>query len=262
MDLSRASQRVARLMTEGAIGELKDDTILSALGDSKEIIDVARFADWPAAIGRTTREVFNFADLNVLELNAGPQAPIIAANPHVRAKQIDLITDGYKFQGEQPQNVRIIHYGQHKPSYDVGVIWESLEFTKDPAIWLQAFKKCCHKIYVRFRPWTSRDGAFMSGTLNKAFAHLTMEMDHEVRFKVVRPLASYESLIKSVGMPIEERRVNTTQPDTFFTTNEEIMRVIRERTWGTISFEQAIKIMATDSVDYVLGASIEELLSR
>lgn len=261
MDLSHASQRVAKLISEGVIGEFKDETVLSALGDSKEVIDVAKFADWPKATGRSDLETFNFADMTVLELNAGPQRPRVASRPGL-AKQIDLITDGYKFEGEQPKNVRTIHYGQHKPSYDVGVIWESLEFAKDPAMWLQAFKKCCHKIYIRFRPWTSRNGAFMSGTLDKAFAHLVMDIDHEVRFKVVRPLATYESLIKTTGMPVEERRVNTTQPDTFFTTNEEVMRVIRERTWGKISFDQAIKIMATDSVDYVIGASIEELIRR
>ncbi len=103
----------------------------------------------------------------------------------------------------------------------------------------------------------------MASTINKAFAHLAMDMDHEVLFKVVRPLATYESLVKSVGgMPVHERHINTIQPDTFFTTNEEIMRVIRERTWGKISCDQAIKIMATDSVDYVLGYSIEERLGK
>lgn len=245
--------RVAKLISEGAMGEFKEDTILSALGDSKEVIDVARFNDWPVAnTGRNLRGLPNFADMRVLELNAGPNRPVVAGLcPN--ARQIDLITDGWKFEGEQPKNVRIVHYGQHKTDYDVGVIWESLEFSKDPITWLQAFKKCCHKIYIRFRPWTSRDGAFMSGTLNKAFAHLVMDLDHEVRFKAVRPLATYDSLIKGVGMPIEERKINTSQPDTFFTTNEEIMRVLRERTWGTISFDQAIKIMATDSVDYVIG---------
>lgn len=248
-DLSRASQRVARLISEGVLGEFKDETILTALGDSRETIDIAKFADWPAATTRIHRDPLDFTDMDVLELCTGPQMPVVTAH------QIDLITDGWKFEDDQPQNVRIVHYGQYQKQYDVGVIWESLEFTKDPAKWLDAFKRCCRKVYVRFRPWSSRNGAFMSSTLNKAYAHLAMDMDHEIRFKVVRPLATYDTLIKSIGMPIEERRINTIQPETFFTTNEEIMRVIRERTWGTISFDNAIKIMTTESVDYVLGSA-------
>lgn len=256
MDLSRASQRVAKLMTESTFGELKNDTVPSIVGDSKETINVVDYHNWPSTVSNTTKEAFDFTDLTILEFNAGSQPPIIATNQHTLTKRIDLITDDYKFKEEQPRNVHIIHYGQQKTNYDVGVIWESLEFTKDPAAILLAFKKCCRKVYVRFRPWTSQDGAFMSRTSNRAFAHLATDIDHEIKFKVIRPLASYESLIKSVGMSIEERRINTIQLSNFFMANKEVMRVIGQRTWGTISFEQVIKIMATDSVDYVLSASI------
>jgi hypothetical protein len=257
MDLSRASQRVASLISQGVIGEFKDETVLSALGDSKEVIDVARFTDWPAAVNSVRIDTLDFADLRVLEWNIGPVPPK-CLNLQT-ARSVDLVTDDWKFS-TQPSNVKIIKPQDHRSDYDVGVIWESAEFAKDPAMVLELMKKCCHKVYIRFRPWTSRDGAFMSGTVNKAFLHLATDMDHQVLFKVVRPLATYEALVKSAGMPVHERRVNTTQPETFFTTNEEVMRVIRERTWGKISFDQAVKIMATDSVDYVLGHSIEEKL--
>ncbi len=259
MDLSRASQKIAKLVAEGALGDFKDETVLSTIGDSKEVIDIARFADWPPAFEQPRWDKPGpFEGLRVLEFNGGPQPPV--SYKLNTAKSIDLITHGHAIEN-QPANVRIINSSkEQRTDYDVGIIWESLEFVPDPAKILMMFQKRCHKVYIRFRPWSSRNGAFMADVLDKAYAHLVMDMDHEVKFKAIRPLATYEALVKVTGMPVHERHINTSQPSTFFTTNEEIMRVIRERTWGKISFDQAIKIMATDSVDYVLGYSVEELL--
>lgn len=247
MELSKASERVAKLILQINIGEIGSDTILTALGNSTESINVDSVSGWPhTPLGVTGLDI-SLNNLTVLEFHRGPNKPITQYHHH--AKQIDLITDSYQF-AEQPKNIRIISHKECEKRYDVGVIWESLEFTDNPSNILALFKKHCRKIFIRFRPWTSRNGAFLC---DKAFAHLAMNTDNQVQFKVVRPLATYETLIKSLDLSTDERRVNISQLDQFFIANEQLVRIIRERTWGKIDYEQAIKIMTIDSVDYVLS---------
>lgn len=255
LDLSRASKRVARLISQGAFGNLKEELPTITVGNSKEIIDIDLFEKWPAADYRCPAFSANLDDLTVLEWSAN-NAPVTVS--HKNAKRIDLIAGGaYPFTHDQPANVRVLNSTDNPDAkYDVGVIWETAEFLDDPTITILTMAKCCHKIYIRFRPWTSRDGAFTSGVVNRAFAHLVINMDHKVKHQVIRPLATYEQIIKNSHLPIHERRINTTQPEEFFSTNTEVMRVLCERTWGKIDTDQALKIMATDSVDYVLGYSV------
>jgi hypothetical protein len=254
MDLSRASERVAKLITQTAIGEVGSETILTASGSSTETIDANNISGWPLVPSIVSGLDLSFDmslyRLTVLEFHRGPNIPITANHNH--ATSIDIITDSYTFK-EQPQNVKIISPKECRKRYDLGVIYESLEFTNDPATILAMFKRCCKKIVIRFRPWTSSDGAFLH---DKAFLHLVQDTDNSIQFKVTRPLASYESLIKSMGLSTDERRINTRQLNQFFIDNEQIMRVLRERTWGNIDYEQAVKILTIDSVDYVLNSDL------
>lgn len=242
LELSKSSERVAKLLSQHKIGVFQEEAILTSLGTSRE--NVKMRPGWPRIDRRpVTREV-HYNDLVVLEWCASPQMPL-TLDWHT-ARHIDLIVDHHDFT--QLPNMEIVREPKYK-NYDIGVVWESFEFIQDPSTILRMLKKYCHNVLVKFRPWSSQDGAFLA---DKAFTHLAMDVDHQVKHKVVRPLATYEKLIASLGMTVVERQINTVQVDPFFT-NPEILRVIKERTWGSITDSQAIQIMATDSVEYVLS---------
>lgn len=244
MDLSRASERVAKLLAKGAIPIIKNDAAVTSIGNSTETINFKQYQQWPdVKVNHLPSPGIDLNSATILQFANGPTRPILG-----KCKKLDLITDS--FVDPQPEYVKIIKAQERAHNYDIGIVWESLEFCTNPASILQIFKQCCKKTYIRFRPWSGQDGAFLN---NKAFIHLITDTDHTVQWKVIRPLATYETLIKATGMVVLERHINTSQVDQFISENHKIMQVLRDRTWGeTIRYDEILKIMATDSVDYVL----------
>lgn len=247
MNLSIAADRVSRLLSQSSVNDFECKEILETFGNSSDTIDVHNYINWPS-IDQPAQLVASIdSQLTVLEYTHHSPTSLQFSN------QTDLITPNYKFTN-QPSNIRIIHEKDVR-QYDVGIINESLELVPDPAHILLMFKRCCKKIHIRFRPWTSRNGAFIAYTSYRAFVHLVTDIEHQVKFKAIRPLSNYESLLNRLGLTIEERHINTTQVDPFFAQDKDIMRVIQERTWGDIDTAQALRIMATDSVDFVVGTN-------
>lgn len=247
MDLSRASERVAKLLTTAPI-EFTTDKITEALATRNVKLDPWSYQNWPSAPAptRSVPDEDRFVGTNVLEWAMGGLPAVTVGWSH--AREIFIVTNKYHQPGP---NTKIVD-GPGAGRYDVGVIWESLEFSDDPLGVLLMFKKHCKLVYVRFRPWTSYDGAYLNHP-DRVYYHLATEVANDVRWKVVRPLAEYDRLIRDVGMSVRERRINTRQMEPFFKTNPEVMDTICARTWGTIDRDQAVRIMMTDSVDYVLG---------
>lgn len=236
IDLSRSANKIAKLLVQGSLQNLLQQNIGSK---SLNINDFVNWPDYspPEPIYYT---IPNIESLSILEYAYG--------SPITEGCKIDLITcGGYNFV-DQPKNIRIILSHETNDNYDFGIIYESLEFSTDPIVILQIFKKCCKRIYIRFRPWTSQNGAFLN---SKAFVHLVNDIDNSVIWKVIRPLATYESLFSKLNFIIIERKINHIQVPEFFN-NDEILLTIQNRVWGEIDRSQMLKILTIDSVDYIL----------
>lgn len=117
------------------------------------------------------------------------------------------------------------------------------------------------RIYLRVHPWTSRHGGhqYEGNGNNKAYWQLTVPAD-EVRkivdlprVQVVRPLATYEALIKTAGLEVIDRQVDSAEPEAYFT--GQILDTIIAHTWGKMERDQARKIMAIQNIDYMLRRS-------
>lgn len=252
----KQAELVAKLLLSDAIGELNDDTILTTLPITNKTIDVSTYQSWPDASHKQSAAHANasiindLSDLSVIEYNNGPSQPISIHNNHAR---IDLVIDSYKFE-QQPANVRIISsLAAAKNSYDIGVIWESLETCNEPLLVLSEMQQRCKRIIIRFRPWTSRDGAFQSQYFNKAYAHLLMDLNTQVKMKVVKPLATYEDMLSKLKLPVISRKINSLTVEEFFT-DPDIINTIISRTWGALHKDEALKILTTSSIDYVVGS--------
>ena len=121
-------------------------------------------------------------------------------------------------------------------------------------------------IFVRFHPWTSRDGGHLYDQLNKAFVHLVFTPDELAQMgvsvteagakanqRIVRPLATYNGWINKAGLIVKERTAKTAEVEPFF---EELLPRINEVSWGgKCELETITKIMQTESVDFVLEKS-------
>jgi hypothetical protein len=259
LTLGKQAEHVAKLLSEDLIGNLRDDVLLTPTPNSNKTIDINRYSMWPDAsdvldpLHRAQFDAANIlplADLNVLEYAIGVGYPI--AHFHQHAK-VTLVTNDFKFQ-TQPPNVKIVNsFSEAGNSYDIGILWETLEFDNNPALTLIEMKQRCKRIIIRFRPWTSRDGAFQSYFFNKAYAQLIMPIDHKVKFKVIRPLATYETLLAKAQLAIIDRKINSSMPEGYLQMDN-IIQVAIERTWGNIHTDEAIKIMMTDSIDYMVSS--------
>lgn len=270
LNLSNQAAYVAKLLDNNILSELPNNTEIIQLPDTTKSINVQQFELWPTANDHyydyndwletaklQSRDIeFNICDSKILEYSNGPSIPIgfMFKNTHV-----DLICNEYKFSNSNPpNNVSIINsFEKSNGPYDIGIIYESLEFDINPVLTLLKMKqriKANGKIFVRFRPWPSRDGGFQSRYLNKAFAHLLMDLGSNelIKNKITRPLAAYENFINHAKLSIISRKIKNIPPDDFIIENNEFMDVIIKRTWGSISKSDAIKIMTTTAIDFLL----------
>jgi len=266
--LSKQCEHVARLLSTDILSELPPETELIQLPDSSKSLDIRQFEFWPSAANhpnaywkvvskQQAQDVkFDLSNAKILEYSNGPSIPIGHAFQNT---EVELVCNTYKFgPDDQPPSVKIINsLEEAEGPYDIGIIYESLEFDQDPVVTLLKIKqriKPQGKIYIRFRPWSSRDGGFQSGYFNKAFAHLLMDLESNqlVRNRVVRPLATYESILNKAKMRVLSRKITSITPDDYIISNPEYLEILINRTWGTIKPEDAIKIMATTAIDFLV----------
>lgn len=269
LSLSKQCEYVAKLLSTNILSDIQPKAELIQLPNSSKTIDVQEFEIWPKAVSasslnwmdasyRQAKSIgFNLGKSNILEYSNGPSIPI---GHSFQDTNVELLCNDYKFSpGDQPHSVKIISSFEeaHGP-YDIGIIYESLEFDDDPIATLIKIKqriKPNGKIFIRFRPWSSRDGGFQSSYFNKSFAHLLLDLESNtlVKNKVVRPIAKYESIMNAAKLNVISRKINSVAPDDHIIMNIEYMNVLIDRTWGIMKLEEAIKIMSTTSVDFLVS---------
>lgn len=266
--LSEQCKRVAELLGKNVFSELSSETELIQLPDLSEAISIREFELWPEATkissthwAEISRQQargtgFDFCNSKIIEYSNGPSVPIGHA---FKNSQVSLICNDYKFGSDQPESVKIIgSFEEAEDLYDIGIVYESLEFDQDPVLTLLKMKQSIKpqgKMFIRFRPWSSRDGGFQSNYFNKAFAHLLIDLEssESVKNKIVRPIAKYESIMNAAKLRVISRKIKSVPPDDHIIRNKAYMDVLIKRTWGAISQEEAVKIMSTTAVDFLVS---------
>lgn len=263
--LSKQCEHVANLLSSNILNELSPETIISQI-DLSQMIDIRQFESWPLATNNISTHWdtiskqqahdvgLDFSNSKIIEYSNGPSIPI---GPAYINTKVDLICNVYKFGSDDPGVKILSSIDETNDQYDIGIIYESLEFDQNPIQTLLKIRqkiKPQGKIFIRFRPWSSRNGGFQSTYINKAYAHLLMDLDSNnlVCNKVVRPLAVYESMLAKAKLPIISRKLRNTIPDDYIVENDEFMKLLMKRTWGTIDKDSAIRIMSTTAVDFLV----------
>lgn len=259
LTFSRQAEKLANLLATEltAAISIEDNQPIATIPTSERTINVAQYQMWPEASChppdikyRAHLDTINLGDLSdqrILEYAIDIIHPISVFHKHAN---VDLICN--QFWEGQAQLRLLNSFKETHDQYDIGILWEVLEFCDNPLMVLMEMKKRCKKIIIRFRPWTGREGAFQSHTINKAFIHLLMPIEQRVKFVVIRPLATYDKLLATAKLTIQSRHINSLYVESFIQEDKEIINTIIERTWGKIGLEDAIRIMMTDSVDYLV----------
>lgn len=154
----------------------------------------------------------------------------------------------------------------HGP-YDLIVLYDVIDHIvgEDPQELLKRLRNLLAKdgrMFMRAHPWTSRTGGHYYESMNKAFIHLVITPDEAIKsgikinepnLKVARPMAAYEQWFKEAGLEVVEKRVKTTEVESFF--DGPVMdRIIKINWGGGIDSNTARKIMSNHFIDYVLKA--------
>ena len=255
--LSQQCNVIAKLLETTLFNKIQNDTIICEPNNDLTI-DVKSFEMWPEATRPINHTEIsrkqamnigcNFSNSKIIEYTDGPSIPI---GMNFESTEVDLIING---TNKVTDKCRIFNsISEVSGIYDVGIIYESLEFSEHPIDIILRMKRLIKKggkIFIRFKPWSSRDGGFQN--INKSYAHLVMQTNSAVKFKVIRPLATYDDIFSKSKLAILYRKITSVPPDDFIINNDGIMSTIISRTWGTINKEDAIKIMATSTIDFLL----------
>ena len=206
---------------------------------------------------------FNLTDMKILEYHAKHARTLsscyswqtdILSETYV---PVSIDTDSNPFWHKNDRICR--KYDELDSDYDMLIINESLEFSEDPAnllLHLKSYLKPMGKIFVRFKPWTSINGGYQKSYCNKAYAHLLVDLERnkDIKFRPLRPLATYEQIFKDLGLLVVSKNLSSVPPSEIITQNEEIINKIVSNTWGQGNIDKAtaISIMSTTSVYYLL----------
>lgn len=151
---------------------------------------------------------------------------------------------------------------QQLDKFDLVVMYDVLDhIDEDPAdvmAWVGSLLKPGGKIFIRTHPWTSRHGGHLYELMNKAFVHLVMdpkELENLVeapKQRVNRPMGMYEKWFRNANLKVISRKPEVQNVEDYF--HDKLLRRIMENTWeDNIDESTALKIMAIQHIDYVLG---------
>ncbi len=245
-DLGNLALKIAKSL------ESYTETVLaptSKIAISSEVsLDITEFERWPVA---------GYSDPTLMDLNGYSKVLEIGTAPYYQPLNITCDTKAVLTTQFLPGNIKLLT-ALDTDVYDLIIINQTMEFTKTPLELLKSIKNNLNKkskVWIKFRPWTSIDGGFQSVYFNRAFAHLACDLQHndEILFKSIRPIATYESLLKSAGLVILSREITSSQLPPMLHTGSEVLQAICKRTWGTIREQDALQILKTQSIEYLVS---------
>ena len=156
---------------------------------------------------------------------------------------------------------------ESKGPYDILLLYDVIDHLEgensDSFVrWLSTIMKPNGRVYARCHPWSSRHGAHLYETKNKAYLHLAMTADELAiaglktgpNLKVVKPFVIYDSLFTKNGFNIETRKGQTEIPEPYF--DDAVLDRIIKVTWkGAVDRETALRIMSIQFIDYHMTKS-------
>lgn len=180
---------------------------------------------------------------------------ILEAETWKNTETLHFTTDPQEITKSGPYNLIII--------YDV---LDHINAAYDPARTLLGLKEMLTNngmIYLETHPWTSRHGAHqyeLEPEFNKAYLHLlltpeeagSIDFDHTYTLPILRPMQVYHEWFKQAGLKVQSRTINSSEESLSYFSDELIDRIIQV-TWNDeIDRSTAKKIMANESITYVL----------
>jgi len=154
-------------------------------------------------------------------------------------------------------NFRIV---QQNESYDIITINDILDHTEKPVYWLKQLTPLMSvngRVFIRFHPYTSRNGTHLSEQLNKAFLHLVFSDDELATFgvsnKFTRKITdlniSYERFIEESGLKIIKKNTKKTPVELMFFNDEKIAGRIKK---NILIDKNLAEVLEIDYIDYEL----------
>jgi len=151
--------------------------------------------------------------------------------------------------------------------YDYIILYDVLDHleTEDPSEVLKNLRKLLSpggKIFCRCHPWTAKHGSHLYEQCNRAYIHLaltpdemaqrSLKLDHNLR--LTKPMAAYTGWFQKAGLQLIKKKITSEQVPEYFS-DELLERIIKVSWGGKIDKSRALKIMANQFCDYVLGCA-------
>lgn len=154
-------------------------------------------------------------------------------------------------------NFRIVQ--QNEP-YDIITINDILDHTEKPVYWLKQLTPLLAvngRVFIRFHPFTSRNGTHLNEQLNKAFLHLVFSEDELATFgvsnkytrKITDHHISYERFIEESGLKILKKKIQKTPVELMFFNHEKIAGRIKK---NVLTDKNLAEVLEIDYIDYEL----------
>lgn len=244
------------LMQQNLINEISLDvndmfsTIVLGLDDENVITSILNNDQWPKAVepslivqsvedrkARANGILYlflndNIKDMRFLDLGCGDGDIAVAVAEREAAVSVgyDLVSSPTWDKVTKADNLLLTtDFSQVEASkpFDAVLLYDVLDHAENPdAILKQAMSvlKPDGKVFVRCHPWCSRHGGHLYRSLNKAYAHLFLSDDANVKLsggqspvqKVIHPLNTYQGWFDNAGLKVASKDVVHEDVEKFF----------------------------------------------
>lgn len=175
-----------------------------------------------------------------------------------RIKELHVVYIDRPHEVNHWDNIKILKDLDHTDNnYDMILLNECVEFIPYPINLLTQLKDKINqhgKILIRFRPWSASHGGFLEQVDNNMpYAHILLkdngQLSKPIVNMVVRPINTYNTYIAKAGLTIVSMQTHgylAPLPPKLF-------EYVINNIWGSISVEDAQRILAVHNVDYLLS---------
>lgn len=155
------------------------------------------------------------------------------------------------------ENFRIV---QQNAPYDIIIANDILDHVENPVHWLKQMSSLMEensRLFVRFHPYTSRNGTHLGNQINKAYIHLIFSDDELATFgvsnkftkEIVDLKVSYEKFIEASGLKIIKHSVKKNPVDIIFLTDKRIVNRLRKHLPVETNINDVLEV---EYIDYEL----------
>ncbi len=248
---------------ENNLTELTDLRILARTKDWTEAIDESKSA---VELLRLFIETISMPIKNKIVLEFGSCESELAAllkNEYFAKKVVSFDLNLCKYRQNTINDTDVIYTDnfrlvQQAAPYDMIVINDILDHTDKPTYWLKQLKPLLlekSRVFIRFHPYTSKNGTHLGEQINKAFLHLAFNDDELATFGVANRYtrkitdldATYDRLIEESDFKIVNKKFVKTPVDAIFLTDKRISNRIKKE---LMTEKGMSEILEVEYIDY------------